>query len=309
MTTHSMLQQFDAPLAIEMTGVTKRYGKTTALDGFDLSVPEGAVFLLIGPNGAGKSTSVRTLLDLTPLDSGFARVMDLDAQRDGAAARARIGYVPESSHLPYRSMTAAAFLRYHARYFDDWDTGYERRLCEEFAVDLDERCGSLSKGHARRLQLVAALAHRPSVLLFDEPADGLDPLARDRFFAILAEHIATTPTTVVISSHIVFEAELLTSHVGLVRDGRIVVQLERDRLDTRLKRYVFGSGNVTQLPAHAGHVVFARGDQAEREWIVWGDERSVTDALLAMGSTVRSARSLPLAESVRVLIGLEEDGK
>ena len=182
--------------AVATHGLSKRYGSETALAGVDLRVPEGAVYILIGSNGAGKSTALKVLMNLERPDAGRAEVFGLDTASRGPEVRAQVGYVPEQHAPGYRWMTCGRLIQHVAAYYPAWDDAYADHLIAVFGVRLQRKVGSLSKGEARRLQLVLALAHRPPLLLLDEPTDGLDPVVRKRTLALLAEHLADTPTTV-----------------------------------------------------------------------------------------------------------------
>ncbi len=304
-----MLSRFGAAtLAVESRALVKRYGRTTALDGLDLAVPEGAVYLFAGENGAGKTTTLRLLLGLTRPDAGTAAVFGLDPAERGEWVRAAAGYVPEGDGPPYPGLAVGLLLCHHAAYYETWDAAYATRLIAAFEIDLEKRYGRLSKGQRWRVQLVMALAHRPPLLLFDEPTDGLDPVARDSFFAVLAEHLAATPTTIVLSTHVVGEAELLADHVGVLRQGRLTAQVDRRTLDARLKRYraeVPAGWTPPALPASA--VLTRREAGGEIDWVVWGEEPEVSCSLAAAGARVRAVTALDLAAAVRVLMRPEEE--
>jgi ABC-2 type transport system ATP-binding protein len=199
-----------AELALETRSVSKQYAPDAiALNGLDLQVPAGSVYVLAGPNGAGKSTTMKVLLDLVRADSGTASVLGIDPAKQPALARAQIGYVPEVVDTAYGWMSAMSLLKHHAAFYRAWDWSYAGTLCRRLGLRHDERFRALSKGGARALALVTALAHRPPVLLLDEPADGLDPLAREELSAILIEHMTQSPTTVLWSTHHVHEADRL----------------------------------------------------------------------------------------------------
>jgi ABC-2 type transport system ATP-binding protein len=136
-------------------------------------------------------------------------------------ARAQVGYVSERPDHGYRWMTCRGLLKHVAAYHPTWDHPYADRLSLAFGLRLDRKVATLSKGESRRLQLVLALAHRPPVLLLHEPTDGLDPVVRSRTLFLL--HLADTSTTILISTHQIHELESLADHVGVLRDGRLVV--------------------------------------------------------------------------------------
>jgi ABC-2 type transport system ATP-binding protein len=295
-----------AAAAVRTRGLTKRFGRTTALSDVDLTVPEGSFYLLVGPNGAGKTTAFRLLLGLLRPTSGHGEVCGLRCGPDGRA-RAHVGYVPETQELPYGTLTVRQLIAHHAAYWPAWDAQYAQRLVARLEVRPDAKYGKLSKGQARRVQLVLALAHRPPVLLLDEPTDGLDPVARDTVQGVLAEHIADAPTTVVVATHLVYEMERFADHVGVLRSGRLAAQLERTELQARLRRYELEVPDdwAPDLGADLA-LVRANGHPRDRRWIVWGDETAVTARLEQHGAVVRSVTALSLDEAALALLSGKE---
>ncbi|MET0396162.1 MAG: ABC transporter ATP-binding protein [Longimicrobiaceae bacterium] len=293
-----------AELALETRGVEKRYGPDApALAGLDLEVPAGAVYVLAGPNGSGKSTAIKVLLDLVRADRGTARVLGIETTSDPALVRAQIGYVPESAETAYGWLTVERFLRHHAAFFEAWDWEYAKLLCRRLGVPLRDRMSGLSKGVSRSVVLVTALAHRPPVLLLDEPTDGLDPLAREELSGLLVDHMADAPTTLLWSTHHVHEVDRLADHVGVLREGRLILQAPRDEVRLRLRRY---RAQVPQgwagAPALNGEVLLREGTEREVAWTVWGDESEVAGRLAAAGATLREAVPLSLEEATLALL-------
>jgi ABC-2 type transport system ATP-binding protein len=292
-----------AELAIETRSLVKRFDGTDALRGLDLQVPAGAVYVLAGPNGSGKSTAIKVLLDVVRADHGTARVLGIDTTADPALARAQIGYVPEKSETGYDSLSVERFLRHHAAFFETWDPGYAALLCRRLKVPLGADLRDLSKGALRSVILVTALAHRPPVLLLDEPTDGLDPLAREELMALLADHMADSPTTLLWSTHHVNEVERMADHVGVLRNGRLVLQAPRDQVRLRLRRYRAGvPEGWTGAPGLNGQVLLREGEGRETALTVWGEERDIVERLAATGATVHDAAPLSLEEATVALL-------
>ncbi|HEX7832199.1 MAG TPA: ABC transporter ATP-binding protein [Thermoanaerobaculia bacterium] len=283
-----------------------RYGKVTALHGIDLRVPEGAVYVLIGANGAGKSSAMKALLNLERPASGRAEVFGLDTVADGAKVRAQVGYIPDSHEHSYAWMTAGRLMQHVAAFYPTWDHAYAAQLCETIGVILDRKVGTLSKGEMRRLQFVLALAHRPPLLLLDEPTDGLDPLARNRTLATVAEHLADTSTTVLISTHHIHEVESLADHIGVLREGRLVAQMSRDELQQTVLRYRVEVAEGWEAPPEL-RVVSLRRSRGGREvqWTLAGEERDVTARLASAGATVRDVTPLTLEEAALAFLAEE----
>ncbi|WP_420126311.1 ABC transporter ATP-binding protein [Longimicrobium sp.] len=293
-----------AELAVQTRGVAKRYPPdVVALERLDLQVPTGAIYVLIGPNGAGKSTTVRVLLDLVRADRGTASVLGIDTAAQPALARGQIGYVPETVDTAYGWLTVGGLLKHHAAFFHAWDWAYAEALCKRLGLRTGERFRALSKGGARRVALVTALAHRPPVLLLDEPTDGLDPLARDDFGALLVDHMADAPTTILWSTHHVHEAERMADHVGVLRNGRLILQAPVDAVRGGLRRY---RAEVPEgwagAPGLNGDVLVRARAGREITWTVWGDERQVAERLSASGATVREAGRLSLEDAALALL-------
>jgi ABC-2 type transport system ATP-binding protein len=293
--------------AVATYGLSVRYGREAALASVDLRVPEGAVYILIGSNGAGKSTTMKVLLNLERPCDGRSEVFGLDTASRGPEVRAQVGYVPERHEHDYPWMTCGRLIQHVAAYYPAWDQAYATHLINFFGIRLQHKVGTLSKGEARRLQFVLALAHRPPLLLLDEPADGLDPVVRNRTLTLLAEHLADTPTTVVIATHHIHEVESLADHVGVLREGRLVAQMTRDELRRTVVRYRVEAPEGWQPPAEL-RITGLRRSRAGREaqWTLIGEPDDVTARLAGAGATVRDVTPLALEEAA--LAFLAEEG-
>lgn len=289
--------------AVTTFGVSKRYGRDLALNGVTLCVPDGAVYVLVGANGAGKSTALKILLNLERANEGTASILGLDSVRDGAELRAQVGYVPDRAVLDYGWMTCAGLLDAVATYYPTWDRAYADRLGLAFDVRRGRKVGALSKGEVRRLQLVMALAHRPPVLLLDEPTDGLDPVGRKRMVTLLAEHLADSPTTVLISTHQTHELETLADHIGVLQNGRLVAQMSREALQHSVGRYrVEVPAGWRATPELELSGVRYRGGR-EAEWTLRGDRRDLVDRLTLAGALVHEIQPLSLEDATLALLG------
>lgn len=292
---------------VETRSLAKTYRATRALDGLDLTVPDGSVYLLVGPNGAGKTTTLKILLDLVRPSSGEALVFGRDPASEGAIVRAGIGYVPEGPPDGVGWMRVGRFLRHMAAFRPTWDEEYAASLVRDLELDPNRKMGRLSKGQSRRVQIAAALAYRPPLLLLDEPAEGLDPVVRDRLNQILVRHISETRTTMLVSTHHIQEMERLADHMGVIRKGRLIAQQGKDHYGSMLRRYLFEPGKGWAQPADLESAVLHRnGSGAEAAWTIWGDEERVRSRLSAAGASVRAVETIPLEEAaVALLTGKE----
>ncbi|RMB61655.1 ABC transporter ATP-binding protein [Tessaracoccus antarcticus] len=206
--------------AIEITGLTKTFGHTVALDELDLSVPTGQIHGFLGPNGAGKSTTLRVLLGLLRADSGTARLLGGDPWQDAPSLHRRLAYVPGDVSLwPNLSGGEAIDLLGRAR--GGLDKARREDLIARFDLDPRKKGRSYSKGNRQKVALIAALASDVELLLLDEPTSGLDPLM-ERVFADIIRAEQTEGRSVLLSSHILSEVEALCDHVTIIKSGKVV---------------------------------------------------------------------------------------
>ncbi|MEV0586479.1 ABC transporter ATP-binding protein [Nonomuraea sp. NPDC050310] len=205
---------------ISLSGVTKRFGRTTALDGLDLTVRTGEVHGFLGPNGAGKSTTIRVLLGLLRADSGSASLLGGDPWKDAVALHRRLAYVPGDVTL-WPGLSGGEVIDLLGRLRGGLDPRRRADLVERFELDPRKKGRAYSKGNRQKVALIAALASDVELFLLDEPTSGLDPLMEAVFTDCVAE-LRAQGRTVLLSSHILAEVEKLCDRVSIIREGRIV---------------------------------------------------------------------------------------
>jgi len=198
--------------------LTKAFGRTRALDGLTLDVPEGSVFALVGPNGAGKTTAVKTLMNILQPDSGRAEVLGVDTRRLGADQLAQIGYVSENQQLP-EWMKVAAFFDYCKPFYPTWNDADLAELVRGFELPPDRPLKSLSRGMRMKAALAASLAYRPKLIILDEPFSGLDVLVREQLIESIVER--TPEATVFLASHDLADIESFATHIGYLNEGAL----------------------------------------------------------------------------------------
>ena len=207
---------------INLSELTRRFGATTALDAVTLSLPRGAVYGLVGANGAGKTTLIKHILGLLRAECGSVRVFGLDPVADPVGVLSRIGYLSEENDLP-GWMRVDELIRYTRAFYPAWDDGYAEELRQTFALESAAKIKTLSKGQKARAGLHIALAHRPELLVLDEPSSGLDPIVRRDILGAVFRTIADEGRTVLFSSHLLDEVEQVADHVTMISHGRIVL--------------------------------------------------------------------------------------
>ncbi|WP_034483389.1 ABC transporter ATP-binding protein [Actinomadura oligospora] len=211
------------PPVLQAEGLTKRYGRRRrpALDGVDLTIPPDRVIGLVGPNGAGKSTLLHLACGLTEPTSGSLRVLGSRPAAD-AAHLSRVGFMAQDAPV-YRSFTVAEHLRLGARLNPGWDMAFAERRVREAGLDPSQKAGGLSGGQRAQLALTIAAAKRPDLLIFDEPAAALDPLARQGFLQNLLRFVADLNAAAVLSSHLLADVERVCDHIIVLSDARVQV--------------------------------------------------------------------------------------
>jgi len=234
-TTH----RAERPLAIEARGLVKRFDGLTAVDGIDLSVPEGAIYGILGPNGAGKTTTLRMLLGIIDPDEGHRRVLGSERPHDMAHA---IGYLPEERGL-YPAMKA-----YEGIAFVGALRGLPlaegrrrgRELLEEHGLGYaaERQIRQMSKGMAQQVQILGTLVHEPRLVVFDEPFSGLDAINQGRLERMIRA-LAEKGTTVIFSTHVIAHAERLCDEVAIIAGGKVPfagpVDVARDRIRPQVR--------------------------------------------------------------------------
>ncbi|WP_136709533.1 ATP-binding cassette domain-containing protein [Agromyces sp. H66] len=288
------------PAALDAVGLRKRFGATSALDGFDLRIPRGTVHGLLGPNGAGKTTAVRCLATLTELDDGSASIDGIDVRRHPAAVRERIGLVGQT-HAVDEALTARQNLMLFARLSGLSKPRAVRRsdqLLATFSLtDVAARpVSGFSGGMRRRLDIAASLVLRPAVLFLDEPTTGLDPRGRATVWQAVRE-VAAAGTTVLLTTQYLDEADQLADRVSVMNQGKIVAEGSPAELKRRLggDRVAAVLADPDRLREAAGVIARAAGAEAS----VDPDTRSVTvevdDGSRALAPIVRALDAEHLA--------------
>jgi ABC-2 type transport system ATP-binding protein len=221
--------------ALSFERVTRRFGRTTAVDRLDLSVEPGTVLGLLGRNGAGKTTTLRLALGTLFPDEGTVRTLGLDPVREPLPVRTRVSLLSEESHL-YPWMTVGEILDFGAALHPHWDAALAASLGRRLDLDPGRTVRALSRGTRAKVALVLAVACRPDLLLLDDPTAGLDPLVRREVLEGLLESVPEEGGAVVYASHLVHDVERVADRVVLLDDGRVRLQDSLEQLKEGIRR-------------------------------------------------------------------------
>ncbi|KZC16687.1 ABC transporter [Rhodanobacter sp. FW510-R12] len=237
-----------APLAVR--GLVHRYDGCNALDGVDLVLEPGSVLGLVGRNGAGKSTLIRVMLGLLEPRAGEARVFGEPALTLSDAAKARIAYVPQQPEA-LAWLSARQMLDFVGRFYPRWDKVFAKHMLERWQIPENKLLAKLSPGERQRVDLIRALASQPELLVLDEPAAALDPVARRELLREVALRAGDAGTTVLFSTHIVSDLERAASEVAFLHQGRLLFRCGVDDTKERYARLWLPARMSAAAPAQS----------------------------------------------------------
>jgi len=216
--------------ALEFEGVRRAYRKGVhVLDGVSFDVEPGQVVGLLGKNGAGKTTLIRMAMGMLEPQAGTVRVLGLDPRRNAVEVKRRVGYVAEDQILP-AFLSVGNVIELHRQLFPSWNADMARDLMQRFELPAGAKIKTLSKGQARRVALLCAVAHQPELLLLDEPASGLDPAARREFLETSIQLLNEAGSSILFSSHYMTDVERLADRIVMIHDGGVLIDNELHEL-------------------------------------------------------------------------------
>ncbi len=220
---------------VDVHDLSRSFGRKTALEGVSFRAAMGQIYGLVGANGAGKTTLLKHLLGLLRAETGSVRVFGRDPVRDPVGVLSRVGYLSEERDLP-EWMRVDELMRYTQAYHRTWDASYARELIETFGLDPSKKIKELSKGMRAQAGLVAAVAHRPELLILDEPSSGLDAVVRRDILDAIVRTVADDGRTVIFSSHLLDEVERMSDQVTMMSLGRVTLSGALDEVRRSYQR-------------------------------------------------------------------------
>jgi ABC-2 type transport system ATP-binding protein len=284
-----------AEAVIAITALSRRFGAKTALDDVSLYVPRGSVFGLVGENGAGKTTLIKHILGLLRAESGTVRVFGQDPVAEPVQVLAGIGYLSEQPDLP-GWMRVDELLRYTQAFYPGWDPAYAEQLRQQFGLDAKARVKTLSKGQQAKAGLLAAQAHRPKLLLLDEPSSGLDPIVRRDILEAVIRTVSDEGRTVFFSSHLLEEIERVSDHIAMLHEGKLVLCGALDEIKKQHRRLTLRFPARLSTPPAVPGVLNVTG--SGREWVVIrnGSQNDLSAAATSLGAEIVEESAASLTE-------------
>jgi len=225
----------NAEPVIQIEKLVKQFNYSTVIDGLSLEIGSGRIVGLVGANGAGKSTLLRHMVGLYLPDKGRCRTLGRDAGKLSPAELSRIGYVHQEGAL-IEWMTVKQLIRFVAAYYPTWNEELEKEFVKRFELSLETGVGALSPGQRQKLAILLAIGFEPELLILDEPAAALDPLARYKFLELLLQIIQDPRRTIIISSHILSDVEKVIDHALILDAGKLLRDCPFDALQEEFER-------------------------------------------------------------------------
>lgn len=248
---------------LKLEEVTKYYS-SFGLKNISFSLKKGCIMGFIGENGAGKTTTIKLILNAIEPDSGQIKVFGLDHKKDEILIKERLGYVPAEDYF-----TANSTLKKHAKmvrtFYTTWDESLFEALCTNWRLPLNQKIYEFSKGMKTKAMLALALAHRPQLLILDEPTAGLDPVARIEILDIIRQFVESGERSVLLSTHITADLDKIADYITLVHKGRIKESLSIDEFE---EKYALVQGDIEMLEGKEGAFIGLRKGKVQFEGLM-----------------------------------------
>jgi ABC-2 type transport system ATP-binding protein len=272
-------------LVVNIDGLTRTFGAKVALHNVGLQIPRGCVFGLVGENGAGKTTIIKHIMGLFKAQHGTVRVFGMDPIEKTPEVLAKIGFLSEDRTMP-SWMRVTELMKYTSAFYPGWDSAYAEDLRKQFELDPRAKVKHLSRGERAKLGLLLALAHRPDLLVLDEPSSGLDLLVRRQILTAIIRTVSDEGRTVLFSSHLLDEVERMADRLAVICDGSVVLYGTMEETKAKFHRLrVEFQQPPTERPMLSG-VLWSEGRGASWTFICNGEAEAIKASFTSMGAVV-----------------------
>ncbi|UMZ72487.1 ABC transporter ATP-binding protein [Natranaerofaba carboxydovora] len=280
---------------IEVTNLTKNFGDFNALDNLSITVKKSSVYGLLGPNGSGKTTLIKHLVGVYRQDKGEVKIAG-EPVFENPKIKSSLIYIPDDLYFfSQYSIKEAAY--YYKSIYPCWNENRFQRLRDYFPIDIKKRITKLSKGMQKQVAFWLGISTMPAVMILDEPVDGLDPVMRKKVWNLMLQDVAERNTTILVSSHNLRELEDVCDHIGIIHNGKIVVQRELDNLKSDIhKIQVAYKGEVPEIFLDGFEVLHNSKNGSVTMLIVRGNKEDVLSNLNSTNPIVLDVLPLTLEE-------------
>ncbi len=289
-------------LVVEVTNLSRSFGKTVALDDVNFQASRGNVYGLVGANGAGKTTLIKHLLGLLRAKSGRVRIFGEDPVRNPESVLKRIGYLSEDRDIP-EWMSIDELMRYTNAYHSGWDNNYASELLDTFALDPNKKIKTLSRGMRAQVALIVAVAHKPDLLILDEPSSGLDAVVRKDILNAIVRTISEEGRTVIFSSHLLEEVERLSDHVTMIHQGKVTLDSSLELINSSHHHSSLCFAEVQNSVPVLGNTVSISGEGRFWSAIHNSSAEELQKSIQQLGGEIIKSRNATLEEVFVARVG------
>lgn len=294
-------------MLITAKNVVKKFDKFTALNHFNMNVPEGSIYGLVGPNGSGKTTTIKHLIGMYKQDEGEILVND-EKVYDNEKVKSKIAYISDDLYF-FHGYSIKDMAKFYSKIYKDFSFEKFNDLQKVFNIDIKRKVNKLSKGMKKQVAFWLTISCNPEIMILDEPIDGLDPIMKENVWKILLEEVKKRKMTVIISSHNLKELENVCTNIGIMKNGEMVLEKELEKKDNNIQKVQIVFSNNSQIGKIREKLSILKEEKVGSVYyfIVKGKQKEIEDILNKYKLTLMEFLPLSLEEVFMFENGGEAD--
>lgn len=283
-------------MLITAKNVVKKFDKFTALNHFNMNVPEGSIYGLVGPNGSGKTTTIKHLIGMYKQDEGEILVND-EKVYDNEKIKSKIAYISDDLYF-FHGYSVKDMAKFYSKIYKDFSFEKFNELQKVFNIDIKRKVNKLSKGMKKQVAFWLTISCSPEIMILDEPIDGLDPIMKENVWKILLEEVKKRKMTVIISSHNLKELENVCTNIGIMKNGEMVLEKELEKKDNNIQKVQIVFSNNSQISRIREKLSILKEEKVGSVYyfIVKGKQKEIEDILNKYKLTLMEFLPLSLEE-------------
>lgn len=283
-------------MLITAKNVVKKFDKFTALNHFNMNVPEGSIYGLVGPNGSGKTTTIKHLIGMYKQDEGEILVND-EKVYDNEKVKSKIAYISDDLYF-FHGYSVKDMAKFYSKIYKDFSFEKFNDLQKVFNIDVKRKVNKLSKGMKKQVAFWLTISCNPEIMILDEPIDGLDPIMKENVWKILLEEVKKRKMTVIISSHNLKELENVCTNIGIMKNGEMVLEKELEKKDNNIQKVQIVFSNNSQISKIREKLSILKEEKVGSVYyfIVKGEQKEIEDILNKYKLTLMEFLPLSLEE-------------
>lgn len=283
-------------MLITAKNVVKKFDKFTALNHFNMNVPEGSIYGLVGPNGSGKTTTIKHLIGMYKQDEGEILVND-EKVYDNEKVKSKIAYISDDLYF-FHGYSIKDMAKFYSKIYKDFSFEKFNDLQKVFNIDVKRKVNKLSKGMKKQVAFWLTISCNPEIMILDEPIDGLDPIMKENVWKILLEEVKKRKMTVIISSHNLKELENVCTNIGIMKNGKMVLEKELEKKDNNIQKVQIVFSNNSQIGKIREKLSILKEEKVGSVYyfIIKGEQKEIEDILNKYKLTLMEFLPLSLEE-------------